>query len=233
MFRRVLFRSGQIMGVLFVKPKIPTPDGEDAQPLLCFNEESITEQRQVMPIFDEWGIVPKGHRGPRPNPWAVEPETMGEGPEPEETEESEGSSQSEAPSGEDDASRGTVPGGEDEASRGTGPGGEDEARSGANPSRGSATTSRSAPVEVDLHVLSSSDEEDNFHVARSRRAEEGKETGGGREGRSEPRSKAVHDRRAPAARTDPRGEARTPQEAGASSAHPPMTKKRVWVIAGE
>ena len=158
---------GQIMGVLFVKPKIPTLDGEDAQPLLCFAEESITEQRQVMPIFDEWGIVPKGHRGPRPNPWVVEPETMGEGPEPEETEESEGSSRSEAPSGEDDASRGTVPGGEDEASRGTGPGGEDEARSGANPSRGSATTSRSAPVEVDLEVLSSSDEEDNFQIGRA------------------------------------------------------------------
>ena len=80
----MLFRS--------VKPRIPTPDGEDARPLICFAEESIREQRQVMPIFDEWGIVPKGHRGPRPNPWAVEPETMGEGPEPEETEESEGSS---------------------------------------------------------------------------------------------------------------------------------------------
>ena len=106
---------GQVMGVLFVKPAIPSPGSEEARPLICFDEESIREQRRVMPIFDEWGIVPAGHRGPRPNPWAVEPESMGEGPAPEETEESEGSSRGEAPSGEDEASRGTGPGGEDEA----------------------------------------------------------------------------------------------------------------------
>ena len=57
------------MGVLFVKPQIPTPGSDDAHPLLCFNEKSITEHRRVMPTFDEWGIVPRGHRGPRPNPW--------------------------------------------------------------------------------------------------------------------------------------------------------------------
>ena len=68
---------GQIMGVLFVKPRIPTPDGEDAQPLICFAEESIREQRQVMPVFDEWGSSPKGTAGLVPTrgrwsrrPWA-------------------------------------------------------------------------------------------------------------------------------------------------------------------
>ena len=213
---------GQVMGVLFVTPKIPSPANEEARPLICFAEESIEEQRQVMPIFDEWGIVPAGHRGPRPNPWAAEPESMGEAPEPEEAEESE------------EASRGEDPSGEDEASRGTGPGGEDEAPRGANPSRGSASSSRSAPVEVDLQVLSSSDEEDAFRVARSRRVEEEEETSGGRGGRSEPRSKAVHDRSAATARGAPREEARAPQEeAGASNAQPPKTKKRVWVVAEE
>ena len=79
----------QVMGVLFVSPTIPSPDKEEARPLISFDEESIEEQRQCMPIFDEWGIVPTGHRGPRPNPWAAEPECMGEDPEPEETGESE------------------------------------------------------------------------------------------------------------------------------------------------
>ena len=147
---------------------------------------------------------------------------MDEPPELEEAEESE------------EASRGEDPSGEEEASRGTGPGGEDKAPRGANPSRGSASSSRSAPVEADLQVLSSSDEEDNFRVARSRRVEEEEETSGGKGGRSEPRSKAVHDRRAATARGAPREEARTPQEeAGASNAQPPRTKKRVWVVAGE
>ena len=71
-----------------------------------------------------------------------------------------------------------------------------------------------------------SDEEDNFHVARSRRVEEEEETGGGREGRSEPRSKAVHDRRAATAGSAPREEAKVPQGvAGTGSAQPPMTGK--------
>ena len=60
----------QVMGVLFVSPKIPSPSDERAKPLICFAEESIEEQCQIMPVFDEWGIVPAGHRGPRPNPWA-------------------------------------------------------------------------------------------------------------------------------------------------------------------
>ena len=53
-----------------------------------------------MPVFDEWGIVPAGHCGPRPNPWAAEPECVGEAPELEEAEESEGASRGEDPSGE-------------------------------------------------------------------------------------------------------------------------------------
>ena len=175
-----------------------------------------------MPIFDEWGIVPTGHRGPRPNPWAAEPECMGEDPEPEEAGESE------------EASRGEDPSGEDEASRGTGPGGEDEAPRGANSSRGSASSLRSAPPGADFQVLSSSDEEENaFRVARSRRIEE-EEASGDRRGRSEPCSKVVHDKGATTARGAPREEARAPQEgAGAGNTHPPRTKKRVWVVAGE
>ena len=145
---------------------------------------------------------------------------MGESPEPEGAEESEKALRGEDPSGEGEASR------DAEA-------GEDEASKGANPSRGSASSSRSAPAEEDLQVLSSSDEEDTFRVACSRRVEE-EETSGDRRGRSEPRSKAVHDRRAATARSAPREEARTPrEEAGASSVQPPRTKKRVWVVAGE
>ena len=75
--------------------------GSDAaRPIISFNEESIEEQREVMPVFDEWGLVPAGHRGPRPNPWAAEPEYMDEPAEPEETEESEGASRSGGPSDE-------------------------------------------------------------------------------------------------------------------------------------
>ena len=74
----------QVMGVLFVTTEIPSPANEEARPLICFAEESIEEQRQCRPVFDEWGIVPAGHRGPRPNPWAAEPECMDEPPEPEE-----------------------------------------------------------------------------------------------------------------------------------------------------
>ena len=148
---------------------------------------------------------------------------MDEPPEPEEAAESEEASRGEDPSDEDVASRGT------EAS-------EDEASKGANPSRGSASSSRSAPVEADLQVLSSSDEEDAFRVARSRRVEEDEEEepSGGRGGRSEPRSKAVHDRSAATARGAPREETRAPQrEAGASNTQPPKAKKRVWVMGDE
>ena len=215
----------QVMCVLFVTPTIPAPGSDAARPIISFNEESIEEQREVMPVFDEWGLVPAGHRGPRPNPWAAEPEYMDEPAEPEETEESEGASRSGGPSD------------EDEASRGDGLVGEDEAPRGADPSRGSTSSPRSAPAGVDLQVLSSSDEEEgHFYVARSRRAEEEEQEGpsGGRGGRSEPRSKAAHDRSAATARGAPREETEAPQrEAGASNAPPPKAKKRVWVLADE
>ena len=83
-------------------------------------------------------------------------------------------------------------------------------------------------------MLSSSDEEENaFRVARSKCIEE-EETSGARRGRSEPRSKAIHDRSAATARGAPREEARRPQEeAGANLTQPPKAKKRVWVMAGE
>ena len=83
-------------------------------------------------------------------------------------------------------------------------------------------------------MLYSSDEENAFRVARSRRVEEEEETSGGRGGRSEPRSKAVHDRSAAAARSAPREEAGAPQEeVGASNTQPPKAKKRVWVLTDE
>ena len=84
-------------------------------------------------------------------------------------------------------------------------------------------------------MFTSNEEENTFRVARSRRVEEEEEeTSGGKGGRSEPRSKAVHDRSAAMARGAPHGETRTPQEeAGASKTQPPKTKKRVWVVPGE
>ena len=87
---------------------------------------------------------------------------------------------------------------------------------------------------MDLQVLSSSDEENAFCVARSKRIEEEKETSSGGGGRSEPRSKAIHNRCAATARSAPREEARAPPEgAGASNTQPPRVKKRVWVIPDE
>ena len=83
-------------------------------------------------------------------------------------------------------------------------------------------------------MISSGDEEDAFRVARSQRVEEEEETSGGGGGRCEPRSKAIHDRRAATARSAPREEARAPQEeAGASNTQPPKAKKRVWAMAYE
>ena len=187
-----------------------------------------------MPVFDEWGIVPAGHRGPRPNPLAAEPEGMDVPPEQEEAEEAEEASEGEEASSEDEASRGASSAGEDEASTGAKPVGEDGAAMGANPSRGSVSSSRGLPAGVDLQVLSSSDEEGAFYVARSSRVEEEKEMSGGGEGRSEPRSKAVHDRSAVTARNASREEARAhPEEAGASNTQPPRVKKRVWVLPDE
>ena len=83
-------------------------------------------------------------------------------------------------------------------------------------------------------MISSSGNEDAFRVAPSRRtAEEGEESGSGG-GRCEPRSKAIHDRRAAAARGAPHEEAGAPQEeVGASNTQPPKAKKRVWRMADE
>ena len=82
-------------------------------------------------------------------------------------------------------------------------------------------------------MISSGDEEDAFRVARSRRVDE-EETSGGGGGRCEPRSKAIHDRRAATARSAPRVEAGAPQEeAGASNTQPSKAKKRVWLMADE
>ena len=46
------------------------------------------EHSRCLPRFHEWGIVPEGHRGPRSNPWAAEPEQMDESSEPDEAEDS-------------------------------------------------------------------------------------------------------------------------------------------------
>ena len=76
------------MGTLFTSAAIPGPTADEAQPLFNFWEEDVREHRRLLPTFDEWGFVPKGHRGPRNNPWAVEPEQMDESPEPAEVEDS-------------------------------------------------------------------------------------------------------------------------------------------------
>ena len=138
----------QIMGALFATTEIPSPTSDEARTLISFAEESIEEQRECMPVFDEWGIVPAGHRGPRPNPWAAEPECVEVPPEQEEAEETEEDSGGEDASGEGEASRGASSAGEDEASTGAKPVGEDGAAMGANPSRGSVSSSRSLPAGV-------------------------------------------------------------------------------------
>ena len=83
-------------------------------------------------------------------------------------------------------------------------------------------------------MISSSDDGDAFRVAPSRRAAEEEEEGSSKGGRCEPRSKAIHDRRAAVARGAPREEVGAPQEeARASSPQPPKAKKRVWRMADE
>ena len=56
------------------------------------------EHRRILPIFNEWGIVPEGHLGPCSNPWAAEPEQMDEPPK---TDEAEDSGEGEASGGAD------------------------------------------------------------------------------------------------------------------------------------
>ena len=145
----------------------------------------------------------------RSNPWAAEPEQVGETPELEEAEDS----------------------GEDLSPRGD----EDGASRSGNPSGGSVG-SPGVPHEEDLQEVSSSGDEDAFRVARSRRIVEGEEEegSGNRGGRREPRTKAFHDRNASAGRDAPREDAGGPQEeARASVPQPPKGKKRVWKAADE
>ena len=68
----------KVMETLFTSAAIPTPTNKDAQPLFYYTEEAVLEHHGGLPTFDEWGIVPKGHREPRSNPWASEPEQMDE-----------------------------------------------------------------------------------------------------------------------------------------------------------
>ena len=91
----------KVMETLFSSAAIPAPAADDARPLFTFGEETVREHRSCLPKFDEWGIVPEGHRGPRNNPWAAEEEQMDESPEPAETEDS----------GEGEASGGADPSG--------------------------------------------------------------------------------------------------------------------------
>ena len=77
-----------VMETLFTSAAIPSPATDEARPLFIFAEETVREHRSLLPRFDEWGIVPAGHRGPRNNPWAVAAaaeEQVGESPEPDET----------------------------------------------------------------------------------------------------------------------------------------------------
>ena len=58
----------KVMGSLFTSASISGPTADEAQPLFNFREQDVREHRRLLPTFDEWGIVPKGHRGPRINP---------------------------------------------------------------------------------------------------------------------------------------------------------------------
>ena len=105
----------KVMGTLFNSAAIPAPAAGEAQPLFNFAEEDMREHRRLMPRFDEWGIVPEGHHGPRNNPWAAELEQVDESPEPAEAEDSdEGEASGGAdPSGGHDGSSRSVPPEED------------------------------------------------------------------------------------------------------------------------
>ena len=56
------------MEVLFTSPSIPKPKSKKAEPLFKFEDASILEYVRSLPRFDQWGLVPKGHIGPRVNP---------------------------------------------------------------------------------------------------------------------------------------------------------------------
>ena len=216
--REVLY---PIMGILFATKDIPAPATHEAKSLFNFTAESVEKHHKRLLSFDEWGIVPAGHRGPRTNPWAAEPEYVDESPEADEGEDS----------GEYAAPRDADPSGEDGASGNVNPSGEEAASRGADPSGGDAGSSRSAPAGEDVEVISSGSDEDAFRMVR-RTAEERR---GGMGGRCEPRSKLLHDRDAGAAKrgAPQEGAAAPPEEAGASTLQPPKGKKRVWRAADE
>ena len=71
----------KVMGTLFTSAAIPAPAVNEARPLFTFGEEKVREHRRGLPRFDEWGIVPEGHRRPRSLP-------MDESSEPDEAEDS-------------------------------------------------------------------------------------------------------------------------------------------------
>ena len=102
---------GRALGVLFTGPLTPEPASDRAKPLFWFDEPSIDERRQALPIFDEWGIIPRGLRGPRYNPWATESAAV-EGPED--------ASEGEGPSDDEEVFTGSAPDG-GEAPRGSSP----------------------------------------------------------------------------------------------------------------
>ena len=85
-----------VMGTLYTSAAIPEPEADEAQPLFHFDDEGVIAHIRALPRFDEWGIVPGKHFGPRDNPRAAQQEEMAELPGP-------------ADSGEGEASRGTDP----------------------------------------------------------------------------------------------------------------------------
>ena len=131
----------KVMGTLFTSAVIPAPANNKAQPLFNYAEEVALELRRGLPVFDEWGIVPSGHRGPRGNPWAAELEQMDESPEADEVEES----------GEGEASRSTDPlGGPASSARSASPEGDPQVISSSSdedPSRGAPSRSTAEEEE--------------------------------------------------------------------------------------
>ena len=189
-----------IMETLFMTADIPEPVHNAAHPLFNYPAETALELRQGFPVFDEWGIVPAGHQGPRGNPWAADLEELEESSESEEV---EGSGEEAGPSRR------------------------------AETSGSRASSSRSAAPEAEPEVISSGSEEEPPRRAPSRSAvEEEEEERRAREGRREPRTKAVHDKDAAASQSAPGEGAEAPQ--GGARAHtskPTKAKRRVWRMA--
>ena len=111
--------------------------------------------------------------------------------------------------------------------------GEAEPSRGTGPSRSRASSSRSAAPEAEPEVISSGSEEEPSRQALSQSAvEEEEEECKAREGRREPRTKAVHDKDAVATQGAPEEGAEVSQ--GGARAHtskPPKAKRKVWRMA--